>query len=140
MKKLIISVLIIVSAINTSYSQCPATLTDIDGNIYNVVQIGNQCWTKENLTTTRYKSGILIPTGLSDANWSNTFLGAYSIYNNNLNNNTVYGKLYNWYAVADPNGLCPTGWHVPSNSEWHKLVYFLDTNSDTLTNSAGWTV
>ena len=109
----------------------PTTVTDIDGNVYNVVSIGNQCWMKENLKTIHYKNGVAIPTGLSDAQWQNTTSGACADYDNNPTNSTVYGKLYNWYAVADPNGLCPTGWHEPEEWEWNVLVKAIDPNADT---------
>ena len=107
----------------------PNTIADVDGNVYNVVTIGNQCWMKENLKTTKYRNGDLIPTNLSDAAWQATTSGAFSIYNNTTANDSIYGKLYNWYAVADPRGLCPTGWHVPSDAEWTTLENFLGGSS-----------
>jgi uncharacterized protein (TIGR02145 family) len=112
----------------------PSTVTDIDGNVYNVVQIGNQCWMKENMKTTKYRNGDSIPTNLSNSSWSATTSGAYAIYNSAVVNDSIYGKLYNWYAVADPAGLCPTGWHVPGVGEWNELVKFLDPGADTTSN------
>lgn len=109
----------------------PTTVTDIDGNVYNVVSIGNQCWMKENLKTTHYKNGAAIPSNLSDAQWQATTSGASADYNNDPTNTAVYGKLYNWYAVADPQGLCPTGWHVPQDWEWNLLIKAIDSNADT---------
>jgi len=109
----------------------PATVTDIDGNVYNVVSIGNQCWMKENLKTTHYKNGVAIPNNLTDAQWQATTSGACADYNNDPTNTTVYGKLYNGYAVADPQGLCPTGWHEPEDWEWNILVKAIDPNADT---------
>jgi uncharacterized protein (TIGR02145 family) len=103
----------------------PSTVTDIDGNVYNVAQIGNQCWMKENLKTTKYSNGDTINTGLMDGLWSVITSGAYANYNNTATNDSIYGKLYNGYAVADPRGLCPTGWHVPSQAEWTTLENFL---------------
>ena len=103
----------------------PSTVTDVDGNVYNVVTIGNQCWMKENLKTTKYRNGSPIPGNLSDAAWSSTTGGAQVDYDNDPTNTAIYGKLYNWYAVADPRELCPTGWHVPSDSEWTTLENFL---------------
>ena len=99
---------------------CPGTptVTDIDGNIYNTVQIGTQCWTLSNLKVSKYRNGDSIPTGLSNSDWQNTTSGAYAIYNNDPVNDGLYGKLYNHYAVTDSRGLCPTGWHVPSDAEW----------------------
>ena len=100
--------------------RCPGnpTVTDIDGNLYYTVQIGMQCWTQSNLKVSKYKNGNNIPTGLSNADWQNTTSGAYAIYNNDPVNDGLYGKLYNHYAVTDSRGLCPTGWHVPSDGEW----------------------
>ena len=113
--------------------RCPGTptVTDIDGNIYNTVQIGNQCWTQSNLKTSRYRNGDNIPTGLTNSAWENTTSGAYAIYNNDPVNDSLYGKLYNHYAVTDSMGLCPTGWHVPTDGEWNVMVKYLDPNSDT---------
>jgi uncharacterized protein (TIGR02145 family) len=109
------------------------TVTDIDGNVYDIVQIGDQWWMAENLRTTRYRDGRSIPTGLSDTDWQNTTFGAYAIYphtdvdgiNSDAEMVDAYGKLYNWYAVVDSRGLCPTGWHVPSDSEWNALVDYV---------------
>ena len=114
--------------------RCPGTptVTDIDGNIYNTVQIGNQCWTQSNLKVSKYRNGDSIPTGLSDNTWQNTTSGAYAIYNNDPVNDGLYGKLYNHYAVTDSRGLCPTGWHVPTDGEWNVLVQYLDPNADTV--------
>jgi uncharacterized protein (TIGR02145 family) len=101
------------------------TVVDVDGNSYQTLTYGSQEWMKENLKTSKYRNGDPIPTNLSDAAWLNTTSGAYAIYNNDAANNTTYGKLYNWYAVADPRGLCPTGWHAPSDAEWTTLENFL---------------
>ena len=104
---------------------------DVDGNVYTTVTIGSQVWMKENLKTSKYRNGDAIPTNLSNTAWQNTTSGAYAIYNNDAANNTTYGKLYNWYAVADPRGLCPTGWHVPTNHDWNLLINNLDVAADT---------
>jgi len=102
---------------------CPGTptVTDVDNNTYNTVQIGTQCWTQSNLKVSKYRNGDNIPTGLSNGDWQNTTSGAYAIYNNDPVNDGLYGKLYNHYAVTDSRGLCPTGWHVPSDAEWTTL-------------------
>jgi uncharacterized protein (TIGR02145 family) len=103
---------------------CPDIVTDIDGNVYQVVQINDQCWTKENLRTTRYNNGSVIPNVTSDDAWINLSSPAWCNYNNSPANDAVYGKLYNWYTVAAGN-LCPTGWHVPTDAEWTTLTSFL---------------
>jgi uncharacterized protein (TIGR02145 family) len=106
---------------------CPGspTLTDLDGKTYNTVLIGSQCWMQSNLKVTKYRNGDNIPTGLSNGAWGSTTVGAYAIYDNNLFNDGLYGKLYNHYAVMDARGLCPTGWHVPTDGEWSTLVSYL---------------
>ena len=103
--------------------RCPGTptVTDIDGNVYNTVQIGTQCWTQSNLKVSKYRNGDSIPTGLVNSAWQNTTSGAYAIYDNDPVNDGLYGKLYNHYTVTDSRGLCPTGWHVPSDGEWTTL-------------------
>jgi uncharacterized protein (TIGR02145 family) len=107
----------------TPTSSNPAV--DADGNTYTTVTIGTQVWMKENLKVSKYRNGDAIQTGLADATWQTTASGAYALYNNDPANNTTYGKLYNWYAVADPRGLCPSGWHVPTYVEWTTLENFL---------------
>jgi uncharacterized protein (TIGR02145 family) len=102
---------------------------DVDGNSYKTVQIGTQCWTQSNLKVSRYRDGDNIPTGLSNSAWQGTTAGAYAIYNNAPANDALYGKLYNHYAVMDSRGLCPTGWHVPSDGEWTTLENFLGGSS-----------
>jgi uncharacterized protein (TIGR02145 family) len=102
---------------------CPATPTvkDIDGNIYYTVQIGSQCWMQSNLKVSKYRNGESIPKNMDTNN--NEKIGSYISYNNNEKSDSVYGKLYNWYAVNDKRGLCPTGWHVPTIDEWGNLFY-----------------
>ena len=121
-------------------------IEDIDGNAYSYVEIGDQVWMVENLRVTRYNNGDPIPTDLDNVSWGNTHteeLGAYTIYPHDvealdgLNSDAevvkAYGKLYNWYAVNDARGLCPTGWRVPSDADWTELIeYVIDqgyTNS-----------
>jgi uncharacterized protein (TIGR02145 family) len=98
------------------------TVTDVDGNTYNTVTIGSQIWMAENLKVTHYRNGDAIPY-LSDASaWSSTGSGAYCYYDNLLSNATTYGNLYNWAAVSDSRNIAPTGWHVPTYSEWQTLL------------------
>lgn len=112
---------------SATYTNC-GTVTDVDGNTYNSVTIGTQCWMQENLKTTRYRNGDPIPAGLSDAEWSGTTSGACAIYNGDNINNDTFGKLYNWYAVTDTRHLCPMGWHEPSDAEWTILETHLISN------------
>lgn len=107
---------------------CPGfpNVTDFDGNIYNTVQIGNQCWMKENLKTTHYRNGIPLEYPGADNNaWFYNTTGAYSWYNNSIEWKFIYGALYNWYAVNNINGLCPEGWHVASVEERDVLINYL---------------
>ncbi|HRH68722.1 MAG TPA: fibrobacter succinogenes major paralogous domain-containing protein [Flavobacteriales bacterium] len=99
-------------------------VTDIDGNAYGTVQIGSQCWMAQNLTTTRYRDGSMIQHVTDDATWvaSTASGGVWCNYLNGLDEGSTYGKLYNWYAVDDTRGVCPQGWHMPSDEEWTQLV------------------
>jgi uncharacterized protein (TIGR02145 family) len=115
-------------------------VTDMDGNFYPSIIINGQEWMQQNLAVTKYRNGDPIPTGLSNTTWLNTTSGAYAIYNNDAANNTTYGKLYNWYAVNDSRGLCPTGWHVPSDAEWTTLINYLDPNQNPSANGTQSTV
>jgi uncharacterized protein (TIGR02145 family) len=112
---------------------------DIEGNKYPSIIIHGQEWMQKNLAVSKYRNGDLIPTGLNDAKWEYTTTGAYAIYGDVASNNTTYGKVYNWYAVNDSRGLCPAGWHVPSDAEWTTLINYLDPNADggNYTNIAG---
>jgi uncharacterized protein (TIGR02145 family) len=113
----------------TLTNTCPSSVTDIDGNSYNVVSIGSQCWTKENLKTTRYSNGVAIPIVTDDTSWESLSTDAYCWYDNNYNTyGSIYGALYNWYTVETDN-LCPSGWHVPSDAEWTQLINYLGGDS-----------
>lgn len=102
---------------------CGGTVTDIDGNVYNTVQIGSQCWLRSNLKTTKYRNGTPIDyPGTNNSLWVNNTTGAYAWFDNNIANGATYGAHYNWYAVDNVNGLCPTGWHVPNDSEWGVMI------------------
>jgi uncharacterized protein (TIGR02145 family) len=101
---------------------------DIDGNIYDTVKIGTQIWMVENLKTTKYRNGDLIPNVTDGVIWSNLSSGGYCNYNNLTNNSFKYGLLYNWYAVSDNRNLAPVGWHVATDSDWTTLQDFLIAN------------
>ena len=104
------------------------TVTDIDGNTYNTVQIGNQVWMSENLKTSRYRNGGSIPNVTGNTAWGILTTGAWSYYNNDVSNNAIYGKLYNWYTTLGDT-LCPTGWGVPTDTEWSTLTTYLGGES-----------
>lgn len=105
--------------------------TDADSNHYAVVQIGNQLWMQENLKTTHYRDGSPIPNVTDSATWGSLSSGAYCNYHNDTTEGNYYGRLYNFYAVADTRNICPAGWHVASNPEWNILEKFLDQTVDT---------
>jgi uncharacterized protein (TIGR02145 family) len=104
------------------------TLTDIDGNTYNTVQIGSQLWMSENLKTSHYRNGGSIPNVIGNNDWEVLTTGAWSYYDNDAANNAIYGKLYNWYTTLGDT-LCPTGWHVPNDTEWTTLTTYLGGES-----------
>lgn len=101
------------------------SLTDIDGNVYHIVKIGNQYWTVENLKVTKYRNGDPIPNITDSAQWLAQTAGAYCNYDNNASNAAVYGRLYNWFTVMDPRKVAPPGWHVPTDNEWTTLAIAL---------------
>jgi uncharacterized protein (TIGR02145 family) len=92
-------------------------MTDIDGNTYPSVQIGSQVWTSTNLRTSRYRNGDPIPYVIGNSEWQTGTSGKWSYYNHEEANNASYGKLYNGFAITDPRGLCPEGWHIPDENE-----------------------
>lgn len=109
---------------------CNKKVKDADGNVYDVVQIGDQCWLKQNLKTAHYNDGTEIPTNLNDSLWLNDKVGACTIYKgdgntNTVKNNRIYGKLYNWYAVTNKKGIAPKGWHIATEADWHTLRDYL---------------
>ncbi|MBU1014205.1 MAG: hypothetical protein KKG99_14500 [Bacteroidetes bacterium] len=103
-------------------------VTDVEGNVYQTVTIGTQVWMVENLKTTKYQDNTSIPLVTDNAAWSNLITPGYSWYNNDAVNKATYGALYNWYTVNTGN-LCPTGWHVPTNTEWTTLTSYLGGTS-----------
>ncbi len=105
------------------------SVTDIDGNVYHVVTIGSQRWLRENLRVTRYRNGDPIPNVTGGEGWKNLTNGAYCVYDNLAINGSTYGNLYNWHALSDSRGLCPTGWHIPSDAEWDALGTLLGGNN-----------
>lgn len=128
---------------------------DYDGNVYNTVQIGAQCWMKENVRATHFADGTPIPIATT-----NSTTNAYCCYpNNDASTVPTYGLLYNWPAVmqmdfnseeSDIQGICPDGWHVPCEQEWYTLLYYMmgqsnlqcDNQSDNigkaLASTSGW--
>jgi uncharacterized protein (TIGR02145 family) len=113
------------------------TVTDVDGNSYETVQIGGQLWMAENLKVTHYSDGQPIATGYNNGDWSILEEGAYAVYDNDPANAAIYGNLYNWYAVDDDRGLCMDGWHIPSDEEFMVLEMELGMSEEEA-NASSW--
>jgi len=105
------------------------SVTDIDGNVYQTVKIGNQWWMMENLKVTSYRNGEAIPNVTDTTEWYNLTTGAYCYYDNDAYNTTIYGRLYNWYSINDSRSIAPTGWHVPTDEEWTTVINYLGGES-----------
>ena len=114
-----------------------STITDIDGNVYEIVAIGNQWWMAENLKVTHYRNGDPISNVTDETEWTNLSTGAYCNFDNNLNNVSTYGRLYNWYTVDDNRELAPAGWHVPTDEEWKTLEMYIGINQVDV-DADGW--
>jgi uncharacterized protein (TIGR02145 family) len=99
--------------------------TDSDDNTYPVVTIGDQTWMAENLKTTHYRNGDEIPNVTDNHQWCILTTGAYCWLVNDINWKDAFGAFYNWYTVDDSRGLCPAGWHTPSDAEWTILTDYL---------------
>lgn len=117
---------------------CPSTVTDFDGNTYNTVLIGDQCWMKENLKVTHYPNGDNIPYITDNGEWvdlaDNNTDDAYCFYENDRN--SEHGALYCYAAAIGDNwkkgnvkgqGICPDGWQIPTDSDWKILEGTVDT-------------
>jgi uncharacterized protein (TIGR02145 family) len=108
------------------------------------VTIGRQIWMAENLSTDRFRNGDLIPEARSEEEWLSCEAAkrpAWCYYNNDPANKEKFGRLYNWYAVNDPRGLAPFGWHIPTDDEWGTLIYALggsDKPGPLMRSTTGW--
>jgi uncharacterized protein (TIGR02145 family) len=128
------------AVVTPSFSCGPSTVSDIDGNIYNTVLIGSQCWMASNLRVSNYNDGASITlnntytSGTVSTVWQGLRTGAYTIYDNQASTGTNamnYGFLYNWYAATDTKGICPSGWGIPTDAELTDLTNFIGTNPGT---------
>jgi uncharacterized protein (TIGR02145 family) len=133
----------------------PPTVTDIDGNVYNTVQIGTQCWMKENMRTTRLNDGDTILHKPLQNQWQGVINEpSWCHYGNNPSSEVFFGKLYNWYAAVGDLKICPIGWRTPTDADMSDLYYFaslitpdiasalMDSiswgNPGRISNSTGW--
>ncbi len=125
MKKSLLLIFISLTAVLNSKAQSTGSgLMDIEGNTYKSILLGKQEWMMDNLKVTKYRNGQSIPHIQDSIVWNAWKNGAYVFYKND----TKHGILYNWMAVNDSRGVCPTGWHVPSSFEWDTLAKFLGGN------------
>ncbi len=118
-------------------------IDSMDGSSYNVNIIGNQIWLCDNLNRSRFNNGDIIHEAKSSKEWDEAIRleqPAWCYYDNDSLNGVRTGKLYNWYAVVDPRGLAPNGWHIPSSDEWDELSEYLIDYPDgvLLKSEAGW--
>lgn len=103
------------------------TLTDQEGNVYKTIVIGTQTWMAENLKVTKYNDNTEIPNVTDGTAWDMITCGAYCNYENDANNVSTFGRLYNWKAVYTGK-LAPLGWHVPTDTDWYSLINYLIAN------------
>lgn len=103
------------------------TMTDQEGNRYRTITIGTQTWMAENLRTTKYRNGDDITLVTDNTQWEYSNSGAYCNLKHSQNIDTIatFGRLYNWYAVTDSRNIAPSGWHVPTRTEWNTLITYL---------------
>jgi uncharacterized protein (TIGR02145 family) len=129
MNKILLTVSLIYTLISCSEQAGTPTITDTrDGNVYKTVVIGTQTWMAENLNATTFRNGDIILEVKTRKDWvkaGENKQPAWCFYDNNPENGVKYGRLYNWYAVNDPRGLAPIGWHIPNEKEWETLLLHL---------------
>lgn len=131
-----------ISAANAGVND--STIVDIDGNVYDIITIGEQKWTRQNLIVSHLNDGTPIPNITGNSTWASTTTPAYCYFlNDSVTNCELYGALYNWYAV-ETGMLCPSGWHVPTDNEWIDLIDFLasdghaDHEGKAIKSTTGW--
>ena len=140
-KKPVIVLFIAILALLTGLAGLSAqtdSITDIDGNVYRVVAIGDQWWMADNLKVTKYANGDPIPNIKDAAEWAADTAGAYCYYGNNDFFSDTYGNLYNWYVAIDERGVCPPDWHVPSDEEWMTMEKFLGMSEEEALRMTAW--
>lgn len=136
----------LVSTTNFFFSQTSGNgVTDIEGNSYSTVIIGDQEWMAENLRVGKFQNNDLIPIVTNGLQWRNTASSATCWYNNDsINNHPINGRLYNWYVVKDVRQVCPIGWRVPNDNDWINLrsqvssIGFQNMEGKALKTTSGW--
>jgi uncharacterized protein (TIGR02145 family) len=137
------SFLIVIAILSIAVSSL-AQVIDKDGNTYKTVTIGNQMWMVENLKVAHFRNGDPVPEANTAEEWIKSGKitnPAWCYYGNDSAKSKKYGKLYNWYAVNDPRGLAPEGWHIPSDVELTMLTDYLGGENEAGTKmktTSGW--
>lgn len=138
---LLLGITLVYSCTTSSDGNGNSTTSDSSTNVYTTIMIGTQYWSSKNLDVSTYSDGTIIPQVTDQTAWSNLTTGAWCYYNNDSSNGAIYGKLYNWYAVAgiwnessktdvtQRKKLAPTGYYIPSNNEWSILTNYLGGNA-----------
>lgn len=133
-----------------AFCNANAQVTAQDGRTYKTVQIGNQTWMAENLNVSTYRNGDSISqfqengkkmTFKKNVGWTSAFAGAWSYYETDSGIDSTYGKIYNGFAVFDPRGLAPEGWHIPTSEDWKQLAEALggkDEAGSKMKSTEGW--
>jgi len=121
--------------IHTNFPEDSDLVTDVDGNSYITVKIGEQWWMAENLKVTHYRNGDPIPQVINEAKWDTLTTSAYCHYGNDDQNADSYGCLYNWYTVNDNRTIAPEGWHIPTDEEWKQLERYMGMGQSKVNNT-----
>ena len=129
---LLILVITVITSLSYNRAECTTPPVDIDGNTYSFVTIGNRVWMRDNLNVSRYRNGDPIRQAKTNEEWLDAAAkreGAWCYYNNDPANANKYGRLYNWYALNDPRGIAPSGWHLPAKEDWAAVATTLTGKS-----------
>ena len=124
----LIGIVLIVAAFFVLRTNNESVAKDQEGQNFKTVKIGKQIWMAENLNVATFRNGDRIFEANNSKDWEKCLYSkkaAWCYYKYDSNNSSIYGKFYNWFAINDPRGLSPEGWHVPSDSEWGILITYL---------------
>ena len=128
----LILVITLITSLSSMQVEAAALPLDIDGNAYSFVTIGKKVWMRDNLNVSRYRNGDPIRQAKTNEEWLDAAAkkeGAWCYYKNDPANAAQFGRLYNWYAVNDPRGIIPSGWHLPSKEDWMEVATVLTGSS-----------
>jgi uncharacterized protein (TIGR02145 family) len=117
------------------------TVTDVDGHVYQTIKIDDQIWMAENLNVSSFRNGYSIPEVKTSDEWKRAWdkkQAVWCYYNNNFENGSIYGKIYNYWAISDIRGIAPDGWHMPDSEEWKSLDIIYSEERGSLESGKGW--